>query len=110
MTPEARKETIQNAFKSIEAGNTEPLFEMLDDHIQWTIIGTSKYSDTFKGKQDFIDRLIAPLHEQLDGHIHMTPENFIADGDFVVVQGRGDEVVKVTEHLDTERVTTAFGR
>ena len=132
MTPEARKETIQNAFKNIEAGDPEPLLEMLDENIQWTIIGTSKYSDTFKGKQDFIDRLVAPLHEQLDGHIQFTPENFIADGDFVVVQGRGeantaaggtynntycwvyewrgDKVVKVTEYLDTELVTSAFGR
>ena len=132
MTPEARTETIKQVYKGLEAGDPNPLFEMLDDDMQWTIIGSSKYSGTFKGVQDLVDRLISPLHEQLDGHIHITPENFIADGDFVVVQGRGEaktatgstynnvycfvfewrgeKVVKVTEYADTELITTAFGR
>ena len=67
----------------------------------------------------------------VDGHIHIHVDNLLADGDFVVVQGHGVAMTKrgvaynntycwvyrfeqgqikaLTEYLDTELVTRAFG-
>jgi ketosteroid isomerase-like protein len=132
MNADQRKATVARVFEAVGNGNPEPLLDMLDDGVQWTIIGSTRFSGTYDGKADVLNRLLAPLGGLLDGHLHITPENILADGDYVVVQGRGesrtaaggtynntycwvyrwkgDKVVALTEYLDTEVVTASFGR
>ncbi|MBK6658188.1 MAG: nuclear transport factor 2 family protein [Proteobacteria bacterium] len=96
------------------------------------IIGNTKVSGTFNGKADVLERLLGPLGGLLDGHLHITVDNVIGEGDYVAVQGRGeskttrggtynnvycwvyrwrgDKIVALTEYLDTEVVTASFGR
>jgi ketosteroid isomerase-like protein len=105
---------------------------MVADDVKFTIIGTTKYSGTCNGKQELIQKVLAPLTAQLEGGITLTPENFIADGDYVAMQARGKATTKsgkpynntycqvfriangkvqeITEYLDTELVTSAFGK
>ena len=132
MQTEQRKTAIVNAFKAIANGDGEPLMSILDDQVQWTIIGNTRFSGTFNGKADVGARLLAPLGELLAGHLHITPENVMADGEYVIVQGHGeskttaggtynnvycwvyrwsgDKIIALTEYLDTEVVTASFGR
>ncbi len=127
-----RKAAISQGFKAISEGNPEPLLGLLDEQVQWTIIGNTKFSGTFNGKADVVERLLVPLGGLLDGHLHITVENVFADGDYVAVQGhgesktvaggtynntycwvyrwRGDKIVALTEYLDTEVLTASFGR
>lgn len=132
MSAAANKDTVRNNFAELAKGNGAPLLDSLADDVQWTIIGTTSLSRTFKGKQDVIDGLLVPFGEALvDGHIHIHVDNLLADGDFVVVQGHGEAMTKrgvaynntycwvyrfeqgkikaLTEYLDTELVTRAFG-
>jgi len=132
MSAAANKETVRNNFAELAKGNGAPLLESLADDVQWTIIGTTSLSKTFDGKQDVIDGLLVPFRDALvDGHIHIHVDNLLADGDFVVVQGHGEAMTKrgvaynntycwvyrfeqgkikaLTEYLDTELVTRAFG-
>lgn len=126
-----RKTLIADAFKAIGAGNPAPLLALLDDEVQWTIIGNTRFSGTFDGKAEVLSKLLGPLGELIDGHLHITPENILADGDYVVVQGHGeskttaggtynnvycwvyrwsgDKIVALTEYLDTEVLTASFG-
>ena len=127
-----RKAAISQGFKSLGEGNPEALLGLLDEQIEWTIIGNTKFSGVFKGKADVLERLLGPLGGLLDGHLHITVENIFAEGDCVAVQGhgasktvtggtynntycwvyrwRGDKIVALTEYLDTEVVTASFGR
>lgn len=131
MGVEERKQMVLNVFSSIAEGNAEPLLDMIDDDVQWTIIGNTLFSGTYKGKQDVLDRLLGRLGERVDGHLHISVDNMIGEGDFLVVQGRGesktvdggtynntycwvykfknDKVVELTEYLDTEVLTASFG-
>ncbi len=126
------KQFIINTFAELSKGNGEAFLGALADDIRFTIIGTSKYSGTFKGKQELISKLLAPLNAQVEGGMAITPDNLIAEGDFVVMQARGKalskngqrydntychvfrfangKVQEVTEYLDTELITTAFGK
>lgn len=132
MNAEQRKTTVRNAFRALGEGDGAPLFDMLDDAVEWTIIGNTRFSGVFHGKADVLERLLAPLRALLDGHLHITVDNILADGDYVVVQGhgasrtraggtydnaycwvyrwRGDRIVALTEYLDTEVITASFGR
>jgi ketosteroid isomerase-like protein len=132
MSASDNKQTIRNNFEQLAFGNGAPLLDSLADDVQWKIIGTTVLSKTFNGKQAVIDELLVPFREALvEGHIHIHVDNLLADGDYVVVQGRGEAMTKrgvpynntycwvyrfgggkirsITEYLDTELVTRAFG-
>jgi ketosteroid isomerase-like protein len=126
------KQLIQNMFAELSKGNAEAFLGNMADDVKFTIIGTTKYSGTCNGKQELIQKVLAPLTAQLEGGITLTPENFIADGDYVAMQARGKATTKsgkpynntycqvfriangkvqeITEYLDTELVTSAFGK
>lgn len=64
------------------------------DDVRFTIIGTTKFSGTCNGKQELISKVLGPLSAQLEGGLAITPENFIADGDYVAMQARGKSNTK----------------
>jgi ketosteroid isomerase-like protein len=131
MGAEEHKAMLKNMFAEFAKGNGEALLDALDDNIQWTLTGTTSISKTYNGKQEVIEDFLGPIGELMDGHIHITPENFIADGDYVALQGRGEartkagvdynntycwvykfkdgKIISIVEYLDTELVTKAFG-
>ncbi|MET0152111.1 MAG: nuclear transport factor 2 family protein [Candidatus Binatia bacterium] len=126
------KKLIQSMFAELSRGNGAGYLDGLADDVQFTIMGSTKYSGTFRGKQDVINRLLNPLMSELDGGLEVTPDAFIAEGDTVVMQGHGrsktksgkpynnlycqvfriagGKVREITEYLDTELVTQAFGK
>jgi uncharacterized protein len=131
MNASNNKQTIQHNFEQLAVGNGEPLMNSLAEDIEWTIIGQTVLSKTFKGKPAVIEFLTEFRAALVDGHIHIRVDNLLADGDFVVAQGRGEAMTKrgvaynntycwvyrfssgkiqaITEYLDTELVTRAFG-
>ena len=128
---ENRKQ-IESMFAELSKGNGEGYLSNLADDIEFKIEGTTKFSGTFRGKQDVVDRLLMPLMSQLEGGLAITVDKMYADGDSVVVQAHGKSTTKsgkpynnsycqifriadgkvksITEYLDTELVTSAFGK
>jgi ketosteroid isomerase-like protein len=126
------KKLIQDMFAELSKGNANAFLANMADDVRFTLTGTTKYSGVFNGKQELINKLLAPLTAQLEGGIALTPDNFIAEGDYVAMQARGKATTKsgksynntycqvfrivngkvqeVTEYLDTELVTSAFGK
>jgi len=131
MNAATHKETIRNNFAELAKGNGEPLVNSLADDVEWTIIGTTVLSRTFVGKPAVLEFLGKFREALVDGHIHIRVDNLLADGDYVVAQGHGEAMTKrgvpynntycwvyrfangqirqITEYLDTELVTRAFG-
>ena len=116
-----------------EAKGLEPMLATMSDDVRWTIMGTTKYSHTMNGKQEIIDKLLRPISAELESMGSNHVDNVIAEGDYVVVQqhatGRktktgnsynnsyclvykviNGKIKEITEYLDTELVTAAFGR
>ena len=132
MAAAENKQFIRNMFIELSKGNAEAFLGSIADDVRYTIIGTTKYSGTFNGKQELINKLLGPLTAQLEGGIAVTSDNLIADGDYVAMQAHGKarskngrsynntychvfriangKVQEVTEYLDTELVTSAFGK
>jgi uncharacterized protein len=130
MSAAENKEVVRkmNGAKSLDA-----MLGMMADDIRWTIIGNSKFSGTFNGKKELLDRLMYPLFAEMESMGTASIDNVIAEGDYVVVQTRGSErrtktgkdynntycmvyriadgkIKEVTEYCDTELITAAFGR
>ena len=125
MSSEQNKEVIRSAFTSGE------FLEAFNDDAVWRIIGTSTFSGSHRGKQAIagvLERLFSLL--ETPGEISL--DNLIAEGDYVVLQGtvsgrrtktgrpydndycwvfriKDGKISEMTEYLDTELVTAAFG-
>ena len=126
------KKLVQDMFSDLSGGNAQAFLDRLADDVRFTIIGTTRFSGTFKGKQELIAKVLRPLTAELAAGLQMAVDNIIAEGDWVVMQGRGKatakngkaynntyaqvirvaggKVTEVTEYLDTELVTSVFGR
>jgi hypothetical protein len=131
MGMDTHQQLIRDGFKALGDGNHEPLMGLFDVNVVWTIIGNTRFSGTYNGMEDVTTRLLAPLGELLDGHLHITVDNLISDGNYLACQGRGesktkaggtynntycwvyrwsgDKIFAVTEYLDTEVLTASFG-
>jgi ketosteroid isomerase-like protein len=125
------KQIMQNIFSELSKGNGVPFVESLADDICWTIIGSTKFSGTYRGKQTVLNELLRPLFARFADQYTNTAHRFIAEDDYVVVECRGRVTTKsgapynntycwvchvadgklqeLTEYLDTELVTTALG-
>jgi ketosteroid isomerase-like protein len=126
------KKLIQDMFAELSKGNAQAFLGNMADNVRFTIIGSTKYSGTCNGKQELINKVLQPLTSQLEGGLEIAVDNLIADGDYVVMQGRGKskakngkdynntyaqvfhitggKVQEVTEYLDTELVSSVFGK
>src|SRR4051812_38287309 len=95
MTIEQNKQLFQHIYAEIARGNAQPLLEHMADDITWTIIGTTVLSGTSHGKQEVIEKILRPLRARLaDGPIVFLPDRFIAEGEYVVMQARGQATSK----------------
>ncbi len=126
------KTIVLTMFSELSKGNFDGYLNALADDVQFTIIGKTKFSGLFDGKKNVVEQLLAPLGAALDGGIAIEPRHVVAEGDTVVIQGEGRAKTKtgkrydntyclvfrlsggkvkiITEYLDTELVTEAFGR
>jgi len=132
MKAEQNKQLLQHIYAEISKGNGQVLLDSLADDIQWTIIGTTVLSGTFRGKQEVINKLLKPLRERLaDGPIVFSVDRLIAEGEYVVMQAHGQATAKngnpynntycivcrivdgkvkeMTDYIDTELITSVLG-
>ncbi|HEY9431453.1 MAG TPA: nuclear transport factor 2 family protein [Blastocatellia bacterium] len=131
MSAAENKQLMQNIFTELSKGNGAPFVESLADDICWTIIGSTKFSGTYRGKQAVLNELLRPLFARFADQYTNTAHRFIAEDDYVVVECRGRVTTKsgapynntycwvcrvadgklqeLTEYLDTELVTAVLG-
>jgi len=126
------KQVITNMFAELARGNGAAFLDTMADDIKYTLQGRTKFSSTMNGKQEVMAKLLGPLGAALDGGIALTPYNFIAEGDYVVMLANGNATTKggksynnsychvfkvvggkvkeINEYLDTALVDEAFGK
>ncbi|HEY4678530.1 MAG TPA: nuclear transport factor 2 family protein [Candidatus Angelobacter sp.] len=131
MTAVENKQLLQNIFAELTQGNSRPLVESMADDFRWTVIGSTKWSRSYNGKEAVLKELLAPLRSMIADRIRTIAHLFIAEGDHVVVEARGNNVTKsglpynnaycfvvrltdgqlreITEYMDTALVTSVLG-
>jgi uncharacterized protein len=131
MAASENKQIVQAIFAELAQGNSRPLVESMAEDFSWTVTGSNRWSGRYEGKQKVLNELLAVLRERIDGRIKTVARRFIAEGDFVVVEARGNNTTKdgrpynnsycfvirladgklreITEYMDTELVTSVLG-
>jgi ketosteroid isomerase-like protein len=130
-TPAQNKQLVHYVFTELAEGNSQPLVAHMADDVRWVITGRSAWSQTWVGKQAVIQNLFGLLRERIAGRIRIVPRQLVADGDTVVVEGRGanttrdgafydnsycwvirlqdGQIKELREYADTEFMTRALG-
>ena len=130
MSTADNKKLLQHIFAELAQSNAAPFVEAMADDFRWIAPGSAAWSGTYVGKKAVIDELWRSLRHEMEGRIRTVPHRFIAEGDLVVVEARGDNVTKAgkpyrntycmvfrlaggklkdcTEYMDTELVTAVL--
>jgi ketosteroid isomerase-like protein len=81
MEATVNKQAAINGYQAFSAMDPEGAMKDMSDSIEWVVAGDSAVSGTYRGKED-VGALWMKLVEK---GFKTTPEEFIADGDKVVV-------------------------
>jgi uncharacterized protein len=101
------KKLIERIFAA--AGNPDPavrdraLFTAsLADDVIWTVMGQYSWSRTFRGKGAILNDLLGQVRSQLTDRGRTVAHRFIAEGDHVVVEAKGDNLTKSGMRYDND--------
>jgi uncharacterized protein len=122
---------LEHVFAETAKGNGRPFLDAFAEDANWTVTGTTAWSKTYRGKPAILNDLIAPLRRILASPLKIHARRFIAEGDIVVVEARGENttrggrpyennycyvfefrdgrVAALTEYADTELFRSALG-
>lgn len=89
---ESNKALVRASFDRWREASGGP-FELLADHVEWTIVGSSPLAKTYRSKQEFIDAVIAPFNARMAKPLVPTVRGIFADGDTVIILFDGEATV-----------------
>lgn len=102
MSAAANKQLIQKIFTDSANRSGTTFLDHLADDATWVQTGQCSWSGTFAGKDAIINGLLGHLRTLLTDRPRTLAFNFIAEGDTVVVEARGNNVAKSGERYDNE--------
>ena len=128
---ESPKKRLEYIFGETSQGNWQPFLDALAEDAQWTVIGGTGWSKTYRSKPQILSDLFAPLRRVLAPPRKSHALYMIAEGNMVAVQGHGEnttrdgrrydntycwifafrdgQVAVVTEYADTELMRAVLG-
>lgn len=107
MSAAANKKLMQEIFAA--AGNPDPAVRdralfvaSLADDVKWVVTGQYSWSRTFTGKESILNDLHGHVRSLLVERVRTIAHRFIADGDCVVVESRGDNITRTGVRYDND--------
>ena len=86
---------VRQAIEDIGNVNVEGLLAIIDDDIDFRLMGTSPISRKLRGKEAYMG-IVAEVGSYLDGFIELTVDELIPAGDWVIVRASGHAIMKTT--------------
>jgi ketosteroid isomerase-like protein len=102
MGAQENKKLMESIFAGVAAGDRSALVDCLADDVTMRVTGQYSWSRTFKGKAALLRELYGYLQTLLAEGRRTIPLRFIADGDYVVIEAKGDMVTKEGVRYDND--------
>ena len=102
MTTTANKQLVQQVFADSANRSGSTFADSLADDAIWTVTGQYSWSHQFKGREAILNGLMGHFRSFFAERPRTLAYNLIADGDFVVVEARGDNVTKAGLRYDNQ--------
>jgi len=86
----SNREKAERAFRNWQEG-TGYITDLLADDLRWTIVGRSRVSRTYEGKEEFVDEVLAPFGARFSEPFRpVRVRGVYEDGDTVIVVWDGE--------------------
>lgn len=89
MTALENKARMETICAGLAKGDGQLFRDAMADDFVWTIMGQTKWSGTYRGRDGVRTKLLGPLFKQFKDRYTSTAQRILADGDYVVVQCTG---------------------
>jgi uncharacterized protein len=101
MNEQANRQLVQQAYQSVKAGDVQSLLNSLAEDIQWQLpeMENVPFAGTWRGREQ-VEQFFSIVAQTQDV-VEFDLEDFIAQGDKVVVLGRFSQRVKSTGRIST---------
>jgi ketosteroid isomerase-like protein len=83
-TASRNKALVERSFTAWRNGAGSP-YDLLAEHATWTIVGRSRASKTYEGREAFLRDVIRPFNARLSGPLRPEIRHLYAEGDVVIV-------------------------
>ena len=103
MSAAANKKLVQRVYTDSASRSGTTFVDNLAEDVTWIVTGQYSWSHEFRGRDAIQNGLMSHLRSRLAAARPRTLAfNFIAEGDYVVVEARGDNVTKSGERYDNQ--------
>jgi uncharacterized protein len=102
MSAAANKKLVQQIYADSAARSGTTFADSLAEDACWTVTGYYSWSHQFKGRDAILNGLMGHFRSFFAERPRTVAFNFIADGDYVAVESRGDNVTKAGMRYDNQ--------
>lgn len=102
MSAEANKKLVQQVYADSANRSGTTFVDNLADDASWIVTGQYSWSHEFKGKDAILNDLLGQVRSRLGDRPRTVAFDFIAEGDTIVVEARGDNVTKQGVRYDNQ--------
>lgn len=102
MSTESNKKLVQQIYTDSANRSGTTFVDNLVDDACWTVTGQYSWSHQFRGRDAINNGLMGHFRSFFAQRPRTVAFNFIAEGDYVVVEARGDNVTKAGLRYDNQ--------
>jgi ketosteroid isomerase-like protein len=102
MSAEANKKLVQRVYADSASRSGTTFADNLADDASWIVTGQYSWSHEFRGRAAILDGLMGHFRSFFAVRPRTVAFNFIADGDYVAVEARGDNVTRTGQRYDNQ--------
>ena len=102
MSAAANKKLVQQVFADSASRSGTTFADNLAEDAIWIVTGQYSWSHEFRGREAIQNGLMGHFRSFFAERPRTVAFNFIADGDYVVVEARGDNVTKTGLRYDNQ--------
>jgi uncharacterized protein len=102
VSAEANKKLVQQVYADSASRSGTTFADHLADDASWVVTGEYSWSHEFRGRDAIQNGLMGHFRSFFAERPRTVAFNFIAEGDYVVVEARGDNVTKAGLRYDNQ--------
>jgi len=102
MSAAANRKLVQQVYADAANRSGTTFADNLADDASWIVTGQYSWSHQFKGREAILNGLMGHFRSFFAERPRIVGYNFIADGDYVAVEARGDNVTKAGLRYDNQ--------
>lgn len=96
------KKLVRQVYLDAANSSGTTFSDNIADDVCWIVTGQYSWSRTFKGRDAVMSGLMGHFRSLFAVRPRTVAHNFIAEGDYVVVEAKGDNVAKTGARYDNE--------